>query len=306
MSWPLPEDWVEDADYLDARRSIGNLACPRHVVSSPWARDKDVAGTPVANLHPAHFLYQGWNRHWLRWIAQGKEVYFVVARTKPEMVLVGEVLTQIRNPALDIDAAATNHAVQTQASQAKTLAVKALAQHLVDCLRQKIRTRNRKLASASWRVSWATINNNSSDKRTRLEHLQAAPCCRERVFPLHLQAAVTLRTQDLLLLQHWAAALQTPLSSPLHLQPLDRFTDSSRWLSAQAPVPSMSRLHYAALLQPPQEGSNWLAANLPNKFQVREIKTWINSLTLNERKKNELQEWLKQVETWLEARTDFH
>ena len=47
------------------------------------------------------------------------------------------------------------------------------------------------------------------------------------------------------------------------------------------------------------------AANLPNKFQVREIKTWINSLTLNERK-NELQEWLKQVETWLEARTDFH
>ena len=53
------------------------------------------------------------------------------------MVLIGEVLTQIRNQALDIDAAATNHAVQTQTSQAKNLAVKALAQHLVECLRQK-------------------------------------------------------------------------------------------------------------------------------------------------------------------------
>ena len=34
-------------------------------------------------------------------------------------VLIGEVLTQVRNQALDIDAAATNCAVQTQASQAK-------------------------------------------------------------------------------------------------------------------------------------------------------------------------------------------
>ena len=83
---------------------------------------KGIAGIPVTSLHPAHFLYQGWNSYWLRWIAQGKEVYFVVARTKPErpeMVLIGEVLTQVRNQALDIDAAATNCAVQTQASQAK-------------------------------------------------------------------------------------------------------------------------------------------------------------------------------------------
>eukprot|EP00439_Symbiodinium_sp_Y106_P086107 s735_g31.t1 len=113
---------------------------PDMLFSSAWARDKgnSIAGIPVNNLHPAHFLYRGWNSYWLRWIAQGKEVYFVVARTKPEMVLVGEVLTQTRNQALDIDAAATNHAVQTQASQAKNLAVKVLAQHFADCLRQKI------------------------------------------------------------------------------------------------------------------------------------------------------------------------
>ena len=69
---------------------------------------KGIAGIPVTSLHPAHFLYQGWNSYWLRWIAQGKEVYFAVARTKPEMVLIGEVLTQIRNQAPDIVAAATN------------------------------------------------------------------------------------------------------------------------------------------------------------------------------------------------------
>ena len=103
-----------------------------------WAREKGVAGIPVASLRPVHSLYQGWNwnSYWLRWIAQGKEAYFVVARAKTEMVLIGEVLTQIRNQALDIDAAATNHAVQTQTSQVKNLAVKALAQHLVECLRQ--------------------------------------------------------------------------------------------------------------------------------------------------------------------------
>ena len=58
------------------------------------------------------------------------------------------------------------------------------------------------------------------------------------------------------------------------------------------------------MLQPPQEGSNWLATHLPGKFQEREIKAWIKSLTLNDRKKNQLQDWLKQVEAWLEAQTD--
>ena len=60
------------------------------------------------------------------------------ARNGSHRSVIGKVLTQIRNQALDIDAAATNHAVQTQTSQAKNLAVKALAQHLVECLRQKI------------------------------------------------------------------------------------------------------------------------------------------------------------------------
>ena len=101
-----------------------------------WAREKGVAGIPVASLRPVHSLYQGWNwnSYWLRWIAQGKEAYFVVARAKTEMVLIGEVLTQIRNQALDIDAAATNHAVQTQTLQAKNLAVKALAQFCTESI----------------------------------------------------------------------------------------------------------------------------------------------------------------------------
>ncbi|CAE7665130.1 unnamed protein product [Symbiodinium necroappetens] len=51
---------------------------------------KELPAFPVTNLHPAHFLYQGWNSYWLRWIAAGKEAYFIVARTKAEMVLAGE------------------------------------------------------------------------------------------------------------------------------------------------------------------------------------------------------------------------
>ena len=68
MSLAVPEDWVEDTDYVDIRRSIGNLTCPKHVVSSAWAREKGIAGIPVTSLHLAHFPYQSWNSYWLRWI----------------------------------------------------------------------------------------------------------------------------------------------------------------------------------------------------------------------------------------------
>ena len=36
----------------------------------------------------------------------------------------------------------------------------------------------------------------------------------------------------------------------------------------------------------------------------KEIKDWVNSLTINDRKKHELQEWLKQVDAWIDAQTD--
>ena len=54
--------------------------------------------------------------------------------------------------------------------------------------------------------------------------------------------------------------------------------------SAGAAHTASAKHEPAALLQPPQEGSSWLAANLPSK--------------------KELQEWLKQVEAWVEAQTD--
>ena len=46
----------------------------------------------------------------------------------------------------------------------------------------------------------------------------------------------------------------------------------------------------------PQEGSPWLTSHFPAKCHDKELKAWINSLTLNDRKKSELQDWLKQVE----------
>ena len=111
MTLPVPEDWLQDNDYLDTRRSMSSTCCVILL-------KKELPAFPVTNLHPAHFLYQGWNSYWLRWIAAGKEAYFIVARTKAEMVLAGELLSQIRAQGLDIDAAATNLAVQTQTSQA--------------------------------------------------------------------------------------------------------------------------------------------------------------------------------------------
>ena len=124
---------------------------------------------------------------------------------KPEMLLVGEILTQIRNQALDIDAAATNHAVQTQSSQAKNLAVKALAQHLVDCLRQKIpvetdqesQDRIRELES-----ELGDLQQQLQRQRTQLGRLHPAPRSRERRFRLTAVPMILAPP----LLQRWAAA----------------------------------------------------------------------------------------------------
>ncbi|CAE7337301.1 unnamed protein product, partial [Symbiodinium sp. KB8] len=96
MTLPVPEDWLQDNDYLDTRRSMSSTCCVILL-------KKELPAFPVTNLHPAHFLYQGWNSYWLRWIAAGKEAYFIVARTKAEMVLAGELLSQIRAQGLDID-----------------------------------------------------------------------------------------------------------------------------------------------------------------------------------------------------------
>ena len=127
------------------------------------------------NLHPAHFLYQGWNSHWLRWIASGKEAYFVVARTKAEMVLAGELLSQIRSQGLDIDAAATNHAVQAQTSQARNLAVKALAQSLVDQVKSKVPTETDYQSQARIRELEGQIGSLQQQVQKQQQSISASP-----------------------------------------------------------------------------------------------------------------------------------
>ncbi|CAE7316261.1 unnamed protein product, partial [Symbiodinium microadriaticum] len=163
MTLPVPEDWLQDNDYLDTRRSMSSTCCVILL-------KKELPAFPVTNLHPAHFLYQGWNSYWLRWIAAGKEAYFIVARTKAEMVLAGQNLRQL----------------------------------------------------------------------------------------------------------------------PLQFSPGSNLGTSAK------PEPS-------SIMQPPQEGSPWLASHFPAKCHDKELRAWINSLTLNDRKQSELQDWLKQVEDWVEA-----
>ena len=130
------------------------------------------------------------------------------------MVLIGEVLTQIRNQALDIDAAATNHAVQTQTSQAKNLAVKALAQHLVECLRQKIPVETDHESQARIRELEGQLGDLQQQIQRR-KNLAGAPGQKHQ-FPQHLQAVAHQRTRGLLLLPFSEAAsgARNPWSAP--------------------------------------------------------------------------------------------
>ena len=97
-----------------------------HLHSASWAKERGLASLEVRSLHRSMFLCQNWNSYWLRWIAHVKEAYYCDARAKPEMVLVGELLAQIRHRNVDIDDAAINLAVQNQGSQAKNIRLRLL------------------------------------------------------------------------------------------------------------------------------------------------------------------------------------
>ena len=302
----VPEDGLQDHDYLDTRRSIGNLSCPRFVVSSSWAREKGLAGIPVTSLHPAHFLYQGWNSYWLRWIAAGKEAYFIVARAKAEMVLAGELLSQIRAQGLDIDAAATNLAVQTQASQAKNIAVKALGQFLVDQVKSKIPVETDYESHARIRELEGQIGSLQQQLKQQQQSASAPSANNTGVGAPGPSTPPPPRGSNV-----DRSPLATPAesSSPgsaakpntapalagqnLRQLPL-QFSPGSNLGTPVKPEPS-------SIMRPPQEGSPWLASHFPAKCHDKELKAWINSLTLNDRKKSDLQDWLKQVEDWVEA-----
>ena len=291
---PVPEDWLQDHEYLDTRRSIGNLSCPRFVVSSSWAREKGIAGTPVTSLHPAHFLYQGWNSYWLRWIAACKEAYFIVARTKAEMVLAGELLPQIRAQGLDIDAAATN------------LAVKALGQFLVDQVKSKIPVET------------------DYESHARIRELEGQIGSLQQQLKQQQQSASVPSANNIGLGAPGPSTPPPPRGSNADRSPLATPVESSSPGSSAKPnnaavlagqnlrqlplqfspgsnLGNPAKPEPSSIMQPPQEGSPWLASHFPAKCHDKEFKAWINSLTLNDRKKSELLEWLKQVEDWVES-----
>ena len=92
-----------------------------------------------------------------------------------------------------------------------------------------------------------------------------------------------------------AKAPQVPALAGQNLRQLPlQFSPGSNLGTPVKPEPS-------SIMQPPQKGSPWLASHFPAKCHDKELKAWISSLTLNDRKKSELQDWLKQVEDWVEA-----
>ena len=126
----IPTNWTQDAEYLDAARSVCNLTLPRFVQQTTWAKSEGIAGRPVLDLHPAHFLYQNWNSYWLRHISHGPECYMMAAQNKGELVLAQELLVQLRTQNVDLESAAMNVATQQHQSLAKNLAMKTLANYL--------------------------------------------------------------------------------------------------------------------------------------------------------------------------------
>ena len=207
----------------------------------------------------------------------GKEAYFLVARTKPEMVLVGEILTQLRTQNVHIDAAAINLAVQTQNTQAKNIATKALAQHLVAELQ--------KLVPVQTHVeSHDRIRELETQLGALQQRLQQGSCCfrhtRPHLFP---QDSCTGHVVGHAAFAAWfaePAGAKAPAATPgqpLRQLPLS-FSPNNQGPAPAAPQPE-------CILKPPGDGSSWLVNNLPAKFQDKELRTWAGGLAINDRKK---------------------
>ena len=94
------------------------------MLQTNWAKSEAIAGRPVLEL-------QHWNPYWLRHIAHGRECYQTAAKNKSELVLIQELLVQLRCQNIDLEAAALNLAIQPQPNLAKNVAMKGLAYHLV-------------------------------------------------------------------------------------------------------------------------------------------------------------------------------
>ena len=295
----LPEDWIADGDYLDARRSIGNLSCPRFVVSSTFAREQGLAGVPVAHLHPSHFLYQGWNSYWLRWIAHGKEAYFVVNKSKAELVFCTELLAQIRSQNLDLEAAAQNLAIHEKASQAKNIAMKSFAQHIVKEIaklvpvatdvesHEQIRELQQQVADLTQQLQSRA---DKSDTSTLLNTPKAATCSQ----PSNLAGTPT----------SVPSSSPVPAASPPAATPGMPHKQLPLSFAPANTLQGIASHDPASVMDPPADGSSWLMQHCPGKFNDKEIRQWISSLALNDRNKKDLDAWLKQVEEWVSQQED--
>ena len=70
----------------------------------------------------------------------------------------------------------------------------------------------------------------------------------------------------------------------------------------QGPTPAAPQPE--CILKPPTDGSRWLVNNLPAELQDKELRTWVTSLAINDRKKAELDEWISEVEHYINTLDD--
>ena len=185
----------------------------------------------------------------------------------------------------DIDAAATNLAVQTQTTQAKNIATKALAQHLVAEL-QKLAPAQTD-AESHHRIR--ELETQLGDLQQKLQMKQAT--CSDAPDPSSPKTPASA-----------TSGAKAPAATPG--QPLS-FSPNSQGSAPAAPQGTANATPQPdCILKPPSDGSSWLVNNLPSKFQDKELRAWVSALAINDRKKSELEEWISEVEHYINGTVD--
>ena len=100
----LNEHWQAGNDHHHNHK-INGLTFSRTIRSAAFTQKLDIEGCDPLALPLAALLYQQANNHWLRKVAQGKELYVIPTGDIAAVVFATELLSHLRNRGVDLDSA---------------------------------------------------------------------------------------------------------------------------------------------------------------------------------------------------------
>ena len=143
---PEPPQTFNPTDQYHDSNLLSGLPLPRTIAATAWTRQHNFAGMPLQDIKLLLVVYKGWENWQLRSFANGYFVNAILTRSMKETVFMNELLHQIRQSKIDLDATARKYAdskkiaIDLSSNDGKAKALRLLIPPLVDTLQPYIET----------------------------------------------------------------------------------------------------------------------------------------------------------------------